>query len=69
MKKLYDGTQVPTTINTDERIFLIHTFDGEDVLCNTEIAKELLKNGLIKTLKHLWDFKFQSFSKLDLKQM
>lgn len=60
---------IPTTINTNERIFKITTFDGETFLCNVKTAKEYLKDGNIKHLWHLWNFEFKRFGKLDLKQM
>ena len=46
MRKLYDGTQVPTTIQIDERIFKVITFDGETVLCNITTAKKLLRKSI-----------------------
>ena len=67
MQTLYSG--IPETINTNERIFKIVTFDNETVLCNTSTAKMLLANDLIKSLYHLWNFKFERFSKADLKTM
>jgi hypothetical protein len=60
---------VPTTISTSERIFKVETFDDEKLLCNVDTAKKLLKEGLIKNLWHLWDFKWKRFGKIDLKQM
>lgn len=69
MKKLYSGTEVPTTINTEERIFRVVTFDDEVILCNLKTAKELLEKQEIKSLQHYWNNRFQAFSKLDLKQM
>ena len=60
---------IPTTINTNERIFKIETFDNEMLLCNIVTAKELLNKGDIKNLWHLWNFQFKRFSKIDLKQM
>lgn len=58
-----------TTINTNERIFKIETFDNDTFLCNVKVAKEYLSEGEIKNLWHLWDFKFKRFLKIDLKQM
>lgn len=58
-----------TTINTNERIFKIETFDKDTFLCNVKEAKEYLNKGEIKNLWHLWDFKFKRFLKIDLKQM
>jgi len=60
---------IPTTINTNERIFKIETFDNEMLLCNVKTAKELLNKGEIKNLWHLWNFEFKRFGKIDLKQM
>ena len=59
----------PTTINKNERIFKIETFDNEMLLCNVETEKELLSKSEIKNLWHLWDFEFKRFAKIDLKQM
>jgi len=67
MKTLFDGTQIPTQISINERIFQVQTFDGDIVLCNTETAKKLLPQ--CAKLKHYWDFKFTAFSKLELKEM
>lgn len=69
MIKLYSGKEIPAQINTNERIFKIETFNNETVLCNVNTAKELLKEGEIKTLWHLWKFEWKRFGKLDLKQM
>ena len=69
MRKLYSGTEVPTTINTEERIFKVITFNNDVVLCNVKTAKELLEKQEIKSLQHYWNNRFQMFSKLDLKQM
>ena len=60
---------IPTTINTNERIFKIETFENEMLLCNVATAKELLNKGEIKNLWHLWNFEFKRFAKIDLKQM
>lgn len=69
MRKLYDGTEVPTTIQTDERVFKIVTFDDETVLCNIATAKKLLRKDLIKKVYHLWDYEFKVFPKVGLKAM
>lgn len=62
-----------TTINTNERIFQAENFEGETILCNLDgftFDKELLVYGNpVKSLKHYWNFKFESFGKLDLKEM
>ena len=60
---------IPTTIKTDERIFKIETFEDETFLCNIETAKEYLEKGEIKKLWHLWNFKFEVFHKIHLKNM
>ena len=60
---------IPTTINTNERIFKIETFENETLLCNVETAKELLNKGEIKNLWHLWNFQFKRFGMIDLKQL
>ena len=60
---------IPTTINTDERIFKVLTYDNDYILCNLSTAKELLKNDMIYKLWHLWDYEFKRFGKIDLKQM
>ena len=60
---------IPTTINTNERIFKIETFEDETFLCNTKTAKEYLEKGEIKKLWHLWNFNFEVFHKIHLKNM
>jgi hypothetical protein len=60
---------IPKTINTNERIFKIETFDNDTFLCNVATAKEILNKGEIKKLWHLWNFEFKRFGKDDLKQM
>lgn len=57
------------TVNTNERIFKIETFDNDKLLCNVKEAKDYLNKGEIKNLWHLWNFEFKRFSKIDLKQM
>lgn len=69
MKTLYNGTKIKETINTNERIFLIETFDNETVLCNLKDTYKLVKSGNCKVLKHFWDYKFVSFGKQDLISM
>lgn len=59
----------PNTIKTDERIFKILTFDNDYLLCNLDRAQELLNQGNIKKLWHLWNFKFEVFPKIHLKNM
>ena len=60
---------IPTTINTDERIFKIETFDNDTFLCNVKTAKEYLNEGAIKNLWHFWNFEFKRYAKIDLKLM
>ncbi len=69
MKTTYSGIEIPQTINTNERIFKIITFDGETILCNVETAKKLLENQEIKHLFHFWNGEFKKFGKKDLKEM
>mgnify|MGYP003543737324 len=59
----------PTTINTNERIFKIVTFDGDTFLCNLKDAQRELKEGNIKDLFHLWNYEFKRFGKIELKNM
>lgn len=61
--------KIPTTINTNERIFKILTYDNDFILCNLSTAKELLKKDMIKKLWHLWNYEFKVYSKNELKQM
>lgn len=68
-KTLYNGAIVPNVIKTDERIFMITTFDGEACLCNLDTAYEIVKKGMVKSLKHFWDWKFVSFGKSRLIEM
>lgn len=60
---------IPTTINTDERIFKVLTYDNDYILCNLSTAKELLKNDMIQKLWHLWNYEFKPYGKDKLKQM
>ena len=59
----------PTTINTNERIFKIVTFDGDTFLCNLKDAQRELKEGNIKDLFPLWNYEFKRFGKIELKNM
>lgn len=68
-KKLFDGTHIPVMISTNERIFQIETFDGETILCNLVTAQKLINADLCKRIKHYWDHKFTTLSKLEVKQM
>lgn len=68
-KKLFDGTIIPTTINTAERIFQIETYDGETVLCNLRTAKLLQNTNNCKRIKHYWNHKFTTISQLEVKEM
>lgn len=69
MQTLYNGTKIKETINTNERIFMIETFDSETVLCNLKDAYKLVKSGNCKVLKHLFNFKFVAFGKQNLISM
>lgn len=68
-KKLFDGTVIPGTINTDERIFQIETYSGDNVLCNLVTAKMIIKNGNCKRIKHYWDNKFTTIGKSEVKEI
>lgn len=68
-RKLFDGTNIPVMISTNERIFQIETFDGETILCNLVTAQKLLQNDLCKRIRHYWNHKFTAISKLEVKQM
>lgn len=59
----------PTTINTNERIFQIETFDGEIILVNTKDAQQLIKEQNCKRIKHYWNYKFQSIGKDEVLQI
>lgn len=67
--KTYSGIEIPDTIRTDERIFKILTFDGDTFLVNKDTAQMLLSKDEIKSLWHLWNFKWERYSKLHLKNM
>lgn len=69
MRKLFNGTIVPTEIKTDERIFKVETFDSETFLCNLDTAYLIVKADYCMTLQHLWDYKFKSFGKGELIEM
>jgi len=66
MKTLYNGIKIKQTIKTNERIFMVETFDSETVLTNLKDAYKLVKSGNCKTLKHFWNFKFVPFGKQEL---
>lgn len=68
-KKLFDGTVIPSTINTDERIFQIETWDNETVLCNLQTAQMLINTDNCKRLKHYWDYRFVTIGKREVKEM
>lgn len=67
--KLFNGRQIPSVINTTQRIFQIVTFDGDYVLCNLVTAKELIVNDECKTIKHYWNHKFTTIGKKEVKEM
>jgi hypothetical protein len=68
-KKLFDGTNIPVMISTNERIFQIETFDGETILCNVVTAQKLLQLNLCKRIRHYWNHKFVTIGKLEVKEM
>lgn len=57
------------TIKTDERIFKVLTFDDDYILCNLDKAQELINKGDIKKAWHIWNFEFETISKLHIKNM
>lgn len=62
-------------IKTDQRIFQVFTFDYDGpILCNIDrlsFNKEILLDGKnpIKSIKHYWNYKFQTIGKIDVKEM
>lgn len=69
MIRLFDGTNIPSVISTTERIFQIETFDSETILCNVVTAQKLIAADLCKRIKHYWNYKFTTISKLEVKEM
>lgn len=67
--KLFDGTEVPAHIDITQRVFQLFTYDGEYVLCNLEHAKQLIKNGLAESAKHVWNNEFKRIGKSEILQM
>jgi len=67
--KLLDNTYIPAMVKTNERIFQIETYNGENVLCNLETAQRLINKALCKRIKHYWNNKFTAIGKLEVKQM
>jgi hypothetical protein len=67
--KLYNNTVIPDTISIRERIFRIETFDQETVLCNLAAAQMLIKTNNCKRIKHYCNNKFETISKLEVKEM
>ncbi len=58
----------PTTISTQERIFLVEDYEGTIFLCNLQdISVKDVSN--IKRLKHFWNGRLESFGKKDFKEM
>lgn len=68
-KMLFDKTLIPSMIRANERIFQIETYDNETILCNLETAQMLINKDLCKRIKHYWNNKFTTISKLEVKQM
>lgn len=58
--------EVPITIKTGERIFLVTTYEGDKFLCNTQTAQLYIKLDLVKSIKHFWNFKFETISKIQV---
>jgi len=69
MITLFDGTKIPATISTTERIFQVNTYDGETILCNLVTAQKLISAGLCKGIKHYWNHKFTRLGKSEVKHM
>lgn len=67
--KLFDKTEIPSTISISERIFQIQTYTGETVLANLAIAQMLINTSNCKRIKHYWNYKFTGISKLEVKEM
>lgn len=64
-----DGTIPTTTISTLERIFKLEDYEGEWIICNLGTAYRLIKEGSIKSAKHLWSGKFKTISKKNILEM
>ena len=58
----------PDTISTTQRIFQIEDHDGNTFLCNLSHL-QLKDLEQIRRLKHYCNNKFESFGKIDLKEM
>lgn len=67
--KLFDGTEVPVQIDVTQRVFQMLTYNGEYVLCNLEDAKQLIKNGIAESAKHIWNNEFKRIGKSEILQM
>lgn len=69
MKTFKDGTLIPQTISTNERIFQLFDYEGGYVLCNLKTAFRLIKEGGISSAKHLWSGNFKSIGKKNILTM
>lgn len=49
---LFDGTEVPTTISIQERIYQLESYDNEKFLCNLKFAQDFIKKGKCLGAKH-----------------
>lgn len=67
--KFKDGTVIPCVIRTNERIFQLWDYEGDYILCNLSLACTLIKEGSIKSAKHLWDGKFKVINKKNILDM
>jgi hypothetical protein len=67
--KLLSNKVIPTMLSTKERIFQVETYDGEFVLCNVDVAQELIKEQLCKRIKHYWNHKFSTIGKREVLDM
>jgi len=68
-KILYSNIHIPVSINTDERIFELETYDNEIVLCNLSTAQMLINSDVCKGIKHYWNNKFTRIGKDEVKEM
>ena len=66
------------TIKTNERIFQVENFEGDIILCNLDklsidkdgsLMVEMIIKHPVKRIKHYWNNKLKSLSKLDVKEM
>lgn len=60
---LFDGTEVPTTISIQERIYQLESYDNEKFLCNLKFAQDFIKKGKCLGAKHFWNHELKVVSK------